>query len=727
MIKHTFLRRVVHAATPLAYALGLAVVPLGAIFADEAASDWFITPQNEVRLISTNQGVSSDKIVLLGLQIKLKKGWKVYWRTPGDAGFPPRIDWSQSVNLGKIKLHWPAPARFEVLGFQTLGYKNEVVFPITAVVRDSNQPLKLHAKLNYLTCDDVCIPYQTELSLVLPVGHARLTDHFQLISKFMAQVPGDGASHGLNIEKVETAGDFNTVEKGIRKGIIRVVATSAVPFTKPDIFVEGPEFAVFSPPEVTLENDGKRAVLILTASEEEDTKIQESTLKLTLVDDGRAATQTHRVAAGPQLSAISSHPPAALPLILSLALIGGFILNFMPCVLPVLSLKVLGFVAHAGRDNRAIRISFLASSLGILLSFLVIASGIVGLKLAGTAIGWGIQFQHPWFIIGLTFIVSIFAYNLWGLFDVSLPSWLSTLVGRQSGNNVGHTNFVGDFGTGAFATLLATPCSAPFLGTAVGFALAGTVFDIYAVFAALGVGMALPFLVITLYPAVAGNLPKPGPWMVKIKYVLGIALAATAAWLISVLAVQISVPAAVTVGALMLALGLTLLCKRRLGQRGHKFATATILAIVVTAFVAPYQLSQSSGLSAKSEAHWIAFEPDRIPRLIAEGKTVFVDITAEWCITCQVNKTLILNRGGIHEVLASGGTVVAMRGDWTRPDAKISAYLKSFGRFGIPLNAVYGPDSRSGIILPELLTADLVWDALGTASGGGIVANKNFK
>ena len=727
MIKHTILRRVMHAATPLAYALGLAVVPLGTILADEGASDWFVTPQNEVRLISANQGVSGDKIVRLGLQIKLKKGWKVYWRTPGDAGFPPRIDWTQSVNLGKVKLHWPAPTRFEVLGFQTLGYKNEVVFPITAVVKDSNQPLKLHAKLSYLTCDDVCIPYQTELSLVLPVGHARVTDHFQLISKFMAQVPGDGANHGLNIEKVETAGGFNTVEKDVRKGIIRVVATSTVPFTKPDIFVEGPEFAIFSPPEVTLENGGKRALLILTASEEEDTKIQGSTLKLTLVDDGRAATQTHRVGAGPQLSGTSSHPPVALPLILGLALIGGLILNFMPCVLPVLSLKVLGFVAHAGGNNRAIRISFLASSLGILLSFLVIASGIVGLKLAGTAIGWGIQFQHPWFIIGLTVIVSIFAYNLWGLFDVSLPSWLSTLVGRQSGNNNGHSNFVGDFGTGAFATLLATPCSAPFLGTAVGFALAGTVFDIYAVFAALGIGMALPFLVITLYPAVAGKLPKPGAWMVKVKYVLGVALAATAAWLISVLAVQISVPAAVTVGALMLALGLTLICKRRLGQRGHKFATATILAIVVTAFVAPYQLSQSAGPSAKSEAHWIAFEPDRIPRLIAEGKTVFVDITAEWCITCQVNKTLILNRGGIHEVLASGGTVVAMRGDWTRPDAKISAYLKSFGRFGIPLNAVYGPASRSGIILPELLTAGLVWDALGTASGGSIVANKNFK
>ena len=185
-----------------------------------------------------------------------------------------RIDWTQSVNLGKAKLHWPVPTRFEVLGFQTLGYKKEISFPDHGSCKNSNQPLKLHAKLNYLTCDDVCVSYQAELSLVLPVGHALVTDHFQLIGKFMAQVPGDGANHGLNIEKVETAGGFNTVEKDLRKGIIRVVATSAVPFTKPDIFVEGPEFAIFSPPEVTLENGGKRAVLITAASEEETLKFR---------------------------------------------------------------------------------------------------------------------------------------------------------------------------------------------------------------------------------------------------------------------------------------------------------------------------------------------------------------------------------------------------------------------------------------------------------------------
>ena len=293
----------------------------------------------------------------LGLQIKLQKGWKVYWRTPGMPGFRPD-HWTQSVNLGKQNYiglcrpfrgwdfkHWDTKKRW----FPDHGSCKD---PIT---------VKLH-KLNYLTCDDVCIPYQAELSLVLPVGHALVTDHFQLISKFMAQVPGDGANHGL-IEKVETAGGFNTVEKDLRKGIIRVVATSAVPFTKPDIFVEGPEFAIFSPPEVTLENGGKRAVLILTASEEGDAKIQNQLLT-NLVDDGRAATQTHRVGAGRNFRNLLARRHAAAHS--WSRLIGGLILNFMPCV-AVLSQSVE--LCRPRRKQSGYPHQFLASSLGILYRF----------------------------------------------------------------------------------------------------------------------------------------------------------------------------------------------------------------------------------------------------------------------------------------------------------------------------------------------------------------------
>ncbi len=719
------LRRAGRAIPALALAVGVAALIPGLANAEAGASNWFVTKQNEVRLVSATEGVGDSKTLQLGLQFKLKKGWKVYWRSPGDAGFPPRMNWKQSANLGETRFDWPTPTRFEVLGYRTLGYKDEVVFPITAKVEDQSQPLKLRADLNYLTCDDVCIPYKTRLSLDLPAGDGDATDHFQLINKFAAKVPGDGKSHGLNIEKVETAGEFTMVKKDVRNGFVRVVATSAVPFKNPDIFVEGPELAFFSPPEVTLEDGGKRAVLAIPASEEDDTKIQTASLKLTIVDGDRAATQTHYVGAGPPISNSSSDLPISLPFILGLAVIGGLILNLMPCVLPVISLKVLGLVSYGGAETKAIRMSFFASSLGIIFSFLVIASALVGLKLAGSAVGWGIQFQHPWFIVGLIVIVSLFSYNLWGLFEVNLPAWLGNIGSQLSGGgSAEHQSFAGNFCTGAFATILATPCSAPFLSTAVGFALAGSIFDIYAVYATLGIGMALPFIAITLFPSVTAKLPKPGAWMVKVKYFLGIALAATAAWLISVLAVQLSLGAAAIVGALMIGMGVILFGKRFMADGWLKAATVGILAVVFAAFATPYQYSPSVDLHAKSETHWVAFEPEKIPEMVATGKTVFVDVTAEWCITCQINKATVLNRGGIFEVLSGGGDVVAMKGDWTRPDPKITAYLKSFGRFGIPFNAVYGPSNKKGIVLPELLTAGLVWDAMGTASGGAFAAKQ---
>ena len=703
----------------------LALAPTG-VWAEEGASPWIKTKQTEVRLISATQGIGDSKTIQLGLQFKLKDNWKVYWRTPGDAGFPPRMVWDDSQNLAGTKQYWPAPTRFEVLGFQTMGYKKEVVFPISATVTDPNQPLKLRAKLNYLTCDDVCIPYKADISLDLAAGNNTATENFHLINKYVSKVPGDGSTHGLKIEKVETAGEFKTVKKDVRKGFIRIVAASTVPFNKPDVFVEGPELTFFSPPQVTLSDGGKKAIIKIPASEEEDAKLLQASLRLTLRDGERSAERLLTVGAGPAEAPgrpAGSGLPLSLPIILGLALIGGLILNLMPCVLPVISLKVLGFVSHGGAENKTIRLSFIASSLGIVMTFLLIASALVGLKVAGSAVGWGIQFQHPWFIVGLTVIVSLFAFNLWGLFEFRLPYWLSNIAGSGGSSSDDQQSFGGSFATGAFATILATPCSAPFLGTAVGFALAGTVFDIYAVFAALGIGMALPFILIAAFPALASKLPKPGNWMIKFKYFLGFALAATAGWLLTVLAVQLSATAALIVGALMAAMGMVLFGKRFIGETWHKAATVGILVLILGAFWTPYSYTPAASLSVEKGQHWVKFDAEAIPKLVAEGKTVFVDITAEWCITCQVNKAAVLNRGEIFDILSSG-EVVAMKGDWTRPDPKITAYLKSFNRFGIPFNAVYGPGNSQGVILPELLTSGFVSDGLREASGGSLFAKK---
>jgi suppressor for copper-sensitivity B len=698
--------------------------PASAAAPEATASPWIKTEQTSIRLISALGGTGTEKTIRLGLHFKLKKGWKIYWRNPGDAGFPPRLDWKQSENLGAVDFAWPAPSRFEVLGFQTMGYKKEVVFPISVRLKQPGRPLKLRAALDYLTCDDICIPYQTNLALDLAPGAGEPTRHFQLINKFANLVPGDGAKHGLSIERIETAGPVRQVDKDIRKGFVRVLASSQVPFQKPDIFIEGPELAFFAAPEVRLSDGGKKATLKVPVTLEEDSTIEQAKLRLTLIDGNRSAERALNVGRGPAAAPSGGQLPISLPLILALAVIGGLILNLMPCVLPVISLKVLSFAAHGGAEKRVIRKSFAASSLGIVFSFMVIAAGLAGLKAAGTAVGWGIQFQHPWFIVGLTVIVTLFAYNLWGLFELRLPSLVGDLAGG-GGTKADHQSFGGNFATGAFATVLATPCSAPFLGTAVGFALAGRTVDIFLIFAALGLGMALPFILIALAPGLASRLPKPGNWMIRMKQVLGLALAATAVWLLSVLAVQLGLEAALIVGALMVVIGALLVGRERGRALSRRLATVGLIAVILAAFAAPYQYApvHAQLAASKSAAHWRAFDPEAIPRLVAEGKTVFVDITAEWCITCQVNKAAVLNRGQVFELLSSD-KVVAMQGDWTRPDPKITAYLKSFGRFGIPFNAVYGPGMENGLVLPELLTAGFVLDGLAKASANALATTR---
>lgn len=687
-----------------------------------AATPWAKTDQSAVRIISASQTVGDQKSIQLGLQFKLKPGWKVYWRTPGDAGFPPRLQADKSTNLQKLDVNWPAPERFSVLGFETLGYKKEVVFPITAELSRPGEPLKLRTRLSYLTCDDVCIPYSTDLALDIPAGTARSSSHFQTISRYLAQVPGDGSSHGLKIEKAELAGELQSSKNELKRGVMRVVASSTTPFDQPDVFIEGPEEATFSKPKVTLSNGGTRAVLRVAVTVDEEFALQGQNMIFTLTDGQRSAERTARLGVGAADSALGqSGGPTSFPLILALALLGGLILNLMPCVLPVLSLKLLGVVSQGGKKNSEVRTSFLASAAGIIFTFLVIASALIGLKLAGAAVGWGIQFQQPWFLVALTLIVSLFAFNLWGIFEIALPGRVADIAGTAGkGEGIG-----GNFLTGAFATVLATPCSAPFLGTAVGFALVGSFVDTYAVFAALGVGMAFPFLLVAAVPSLATRLPKPGPWMIRLKQILGVALALTALWLLSVLAVQVNLVAAVVIAGLMIAIGVVLAVRKRIVEPRRWMAAAGIAVFAIAAFLAPYQFrSDTSGDSSlAANSHWQKFDPAALRRLVAQGKTVFVDVTAEWCITCQVNKAAVLNRGQVFDLL-SGGEIIAMKADWTRPDPVITKYLASFNKFGIPFNAIYGPGRENGVVLPELLTAGVVLRGFETATGGAIAVKK---
>ena len=656
-------------------ALTAVVCPAGA----NDASPWVVTPQTQVRLIAAENGTSRDGTVRLGLQFKLKDGWKIYWRRPGDAGFPPRLEWFESENFAEADFAWPAPVRFQVLGFQTMGYAKEVVFPITARSLDPTQPLKARVRLDYLTCDEVCIPYFAQIALDIPPRGGQTTEHAATIETFRARVPGDGSADGISVDRIETAGPFRRLDGLARSGAVRIQASSTLPFAHPDVFIEGPDLAFFGVPEVRFSQAGKQAILTVPVTLEGDTKLEAEPLRVTFVDGARAAERDLVVLAGLAPAAPPQVPAASFALILALALGGGFILNLMPCVLPVLSLKVLGFAAQGGQPRARIRASFVMSAAGVIASFLAIAGALALLKLAGAEIGWGIQFQNPWFVATLAGITLLFAANLIGLFPIPLPSWLGSAAASPTDpNGMRRSSLVGDFASGAFATLLATPCSAPFIGTAVGFALAGRIADIFAVFAAMGIGMALPYLVMALIPHIAGWLPRPGVWMVRLRQVLGLGLAATAVWLITIVSAQV-------------------------GPADNPVAAARHAA-------------------KTTAAHWRPFDPAAIPAYVAEGKTVFVDITADWCITCQVNKVTVLDRKPIVTLLQSND-VIAMRGDWTRPDSTISSYLQSFGRYAIPFNAVYGPSLPGGKALGELLRSVEVANALAQASEGALASH----
>ncbi|MGE5476354.1 MAG: protein-disulfide reductase DsbD family protein, partial [Bacteroidales bacterium] len=620
--------------------------------AEPGASEWASTETGKVRLIAATTATDNAASLKMGLHFRLEPGWKIYWRTPGDAGYPPKVSWDGSDNIGAPELSWPAPRRFQLAGLQNHGYSGEVVLPLDVPVTRPGQAVTVAASLDYLACAKICVPMQASLRLELPAGPAQPSAFVHDISRFAALVPGDGARHGLAVEQAEAVGDGDAAR-------LRLTLRASEPFDAPDLFVEPAELASFDAPQVTLSDGGRRAVIeAAVAKGSLRQPLAGAPLTVTVVDGARAleAKVVPQAAAAAPLSGAMG---AVAPMLL-VALLGGLILNLMPCVLPVLSIKVLGALSHGGAERGHVRASFLASAAGIVASFLALAAAAIAIKAAGQAVGWGIQFQQPAFLAVMITLLLLFAANLWGAFEIRLPAALMN-VGPSG---VAHHTLLGHFLSGAFATLLATPCSAPFLGTAVGFALARGSLEILAIFTALGVGMAVPYLALATWPDLARRLPKPGAWMVAVKKAMGVALAATALWLGSILATQTSL------------LGLA-----------------------------------SPQAEGKTAIAWAPFDQGALKQAVADGKVVFVDVTADWCITCKVNKAMVVERGDAAKRL-SGGGVLPMRADWTTPDDGIARYLASFNRYGIPFNAVYGPGAPDGIALPELLTEAEVLAAL---------------
>ncbi|GEO81553.1 protein-disulfide reductase DsbD family protein [Pararhodospirillum oryzae] len=678
---------------------------------EPGASAWVDKPQGRVRLVSAILGTGQAETLVLGLEVDQTPPWKIYWRSPGDAGYPPSIDWSGSGNLARAALRWPVPERFSIQGLETVGYKGPVLLPIEAVLERPGDPLLLQARVDYLTCAEICVPEQASFSLIVPPGPALPSPHAQALARALARVPGEGVSQGLGVREAGIEAD----------GTVRVRVTADPPLRAPDLFLDSPGGLAFLRPEVRVHDGGHEATL--RAKPVPGSGPAGQPLRALVVADGmrgvEAPVDTARVLppALPDAGAGEGLPAnASLLTMAGLAVLGGLILNLMPCVLPVLSLKILGLIGHGTRTPLATRLSFLATAGGIVTSFLALAGVAIALKSAGAVVGWGLQFQQPAFLAAMAALLTVFAANLWGLFHIPLPGFLARLgsVGQ------GARGMAGAFLTGAFATLLATPCSAPFLGTAVGFALSRGPLEIALIFLLLGLGMALPYLGVAAWPRLAAWLPRPGPWMGPLRAVLGVALAGTALWLLSILHVQAGLGAAGLVAGLLVML-LALMGVGARWPRARAGVALGAVAVIAAVVIVPLRTDAlgPAPFAAKLEGPWRPWSPVAVTDLVKAGRVVLVDVTAEWCTTCRVNQITVLDRGAVADGL-KGGAFDGLVADWTRPDPVIAAYLASFGRYGIPFNVVYGPRAPDGIVLPELLSEAAVMEALARAGAASV-------
>lgn len=672
----------------------LSLIASGAL---AATSDVYRSTPVIARLITAQNGVApGSRSLAAGLDLTISEGWKTYWRTPGEVGTPPRVDWSGSTNIAEVDFQWPAPERFTAFGIQNFGYHGKVVFPLRITLKQPGTAARLHAAVSLLVCSDICVPEDFVLMLDLPTGSGIDQTSADRIARF-----GDKVPQMAPVPRI-TSAQFH-VDDAARSLTVALRSTKA--FDAPDIFPEAGDGVTFGAPDIRLGEDGRllwARLPILSSGPPE-------TPRITVTDgDTRAftvpATKVASAPAPPFRLVTQRTGAGMLAGIASLAFLGGLILNVMPCVLPVLSIKFSYVLRHGSEDRPRIRRGFFAAAAGVLTFMWGLAAILYGLKWAGVSVGWGLHFQNPVFLAGLIVVMTVFSGNLLGAFEISLPSRLQTWMANNGG---------GDFATGLFAAVMATPCSAPLLGTAIAFALAGRGLDIAVIFTALGLGLALPYLLVAAWPGVVTCLPKPGRWMLLVKVALGLMLLATLGWLVWVMSGVAGPWTALIV--LVLALSVTgLLSLSRLSP-GPRLSGAALL-VAVALMAAPFVSTPAASPAPDGGAlAWQSFARAEIARQVSGGQVVFVDVTADWCLTCKANKALVLERDPVRTALSADG-ITLMQADWTRPDESIARYLERFDRYGIPFNVVYGPGAPEGIVLSEILTDRSVLKALDRAT-----------
>lgn len=653
-----------------------------------ADTGWLVSPQNDHARIRLQAEREQTHVKGL-LTVELKPGWKTYWRSPGEGGVAPKISWPEGVT---DSWSWPVPSRFEISGMTTQGYHDKVTIPITL---DGVKGDTLDGTLTLSTCSNVCLltDYPLHLDFTLPVDEGFRSAFEQA----MRAVPG---TSGVSADLAAWLAGDRLVITGTRDG----------KWDNPGIYFDPLEGDIL-PGEPVIKHDGNTLRVTVPVTDEWGDKpasLEGKRLSFVLTSGGHAQQTTMTVGIAPE---VTSAPDGTGKMVL-FALLGGLILNLMPCVLPVMGMK-LNSILLAGSDRRAIRLRFLATSAGILTSFMLLAGMVTALKLAGASLGWGIQFQNPWFIGLMVAVTFLFALNLFGAFEMLLPSSAAGRLATAGGSGIG-----GSFCEGMFATLLATPCSAPFLGTAVAFALGAPLHSLWLIFLMLGVGMSLPWLFVALVPKTAMLLPKPGRWMNTLKVVLGLMMLASSLWLATLLSVHLGEAVSQIVMLALTVVALVLFALER-----KKSSPLFWLVVIALSAFGGYQarglLNAPHDAPAQNAAQTIPWQPlseEAIENALAQGKRVFVDISADWCVTCKVNEHRVLSQPDIIAALRQPD-VVALRGDWSQPSAFIADFLAKRNRYAIPFNAVYGPGLPEGEILSPLLDKRTLIATLNNAKG----------
>ncbi|ABU71800.1 protein-disulfide reductase DsbD family protein [Vibrio campbellii] len=684
------------------------VVSLFSLFAHAQTTDtgWLTNPQHppvQTRFVLTGQQDPNTNTLTGYLDVKLTGDWKTYWRSPGEGGVAPSIDWEKSQNLTKVDWQWPYPQKYELIGIETLGYKGDTVFPMTLHVEDMNKPVTIDAKLTLSSCTTICVltDYHIQLSFLpseLQVDEDVMFTYAQAVSSVPQASPF--------VEVTEANWDANQSK-------LQIKLTNSQGWQKPEVLVDGVDEAT-SDYSFKLEGQHQEGnTLTVNYSVNTwlgDVELDNQSVYVSIKDNNLLAQETAQAKAGVITQTL---PSTSLVNIFLFALLGGLILNIMPCVLPVLGMKLSSIVAVQGVARRQIRTQFVASSLGILTSFWLLAGFILVLKLTGNAIGWGVQFQSPWFLGLMLLVTGLFGANMLGLFEIRLSSGTNTWLASKGDNSL-----LGHYVQGMFATLLATPCSAPFLGTAVAFALGADVVTLFAIFTALALGMALPWILVAIFPGIALKLPKPGQWMNVVKMVFGIMMLATSAWLLSLMANHLPVFWVILIG-LVAFIVIMARVKRIYGNKALAISGTVSLILIAGGLVLGSVTANHWATPLPEDLAWEKLSNEAIADHVKNGRVVFVDVTADWCVTCKANKIGVIWQDPVYSLLQSPN-VATLKGDWTHPNGSVTDFLRAHGRFGVPFNIVYGPAAPEGIPLPVILTDNVVVKAIEQASGGTI-------